>query len=74
MTANLIKNKEMLMDDHICPACNDGEAVLPALTAMVGERSGRMRNAGKYLVCAKCHKKQWCLFYGRPGKDYGKSE
>ena len=52
-----------------CPACaGKEEATLPALSAMLIK--GRYIPAGKYLVGAKCHKKQWSLYTGLPASDY----
>ncbi len=69
VTVNLQFNKKM-QPGNSCPACHDEEAVLPAITHMLIDE--KLVPAGKYLVGVKCHKKQWVLYYGKPGKDYDK--
>ena len=67
VTMNLHYNEKM-QDGNKCPACRQEKATLHAITPMLID--GKPQNAGKYLVGAKCHKKQWCLYNGRPASEY----
>ncbi|KKN54908.1 hypothetical protein LCGC14_0588010 [marine sediment metagenome] len=66
-TVNLQYNKRM-QEGHKCPACDNEPATLPAITPML--IGGKLAFGGKYLVGAKCHKKQWALYNGRPASEY----